>query len=146
MQHVDALSRCTNILVVETNSFEDNLVICQAKDPKVQKIKKQLEEHEHKLFEMRNGIVDRKSNDDRLLFYVPVQAHCPANLDQPRYLAAPLSRSPALSRSRSPALFPAPLRKVSAAPWSAERSFELSSSILAVILNKPRSYPRLFYK
>jgi len=35
MQRVDALSRCKNILIVETNSFEDYLVICQAKDPKV---------------------------------------------------------------------------------------------------------------
>jgi len=67
MQHVFALSRCTNILTVEINSFEDNLVICQAKDPKVQKIKKQLEKRKHKLFEMRNGIVYRKSNDDILL-------------------------------------------------------------------------------
>jgi len=33
--------------------IEDNLVICQAKNPKVQKMKKQLEEHEHKLFEKR---------------------------------------------------------------------------------------------
>jgi len=32
MQHVDALSRNTNIMVVETNSFEDKLIICQAKD------------------------------------------------------------------------------------------------------------------
>jgi len=32
MQHVDALSRNTNILVIETNSFEDNLIISQAKD------------------------------------------------------------------------------------------------------------------
>jgi len=60
--------------------------------------------------------------------------------------ALSLSRSPALSRSRSPALFPAPLREVSAALWSAERSLDLNSSILAVTLNKPRSYPRLFYK
>jgi len=57
-----------------------------------------------------------------------------------------LHRSPALSRSRSPALFPAPLREVSAALWSAERSLDLSSSILEVISNKPRSYPPLFYK
>jgi len=40
-----------------------------------------------------------------------VQAHCPANLDWPRYPAAPLYRSPALSRSRSPALFLAPAIK-----------------------------------
>jgi len=41
----------------------------------------------------------------------PVQAHCPANLDWPRYPTAPLYRSPALSRSRSLALFLAPSMK-----------------------------------
>jgi hypothetical protein len=70
MQHVDALSRC-NILVVETTSFEDNLLICQSKDLKIQKIKEDLEKNQHKFFEMRNGVVYRKTNDDRLLFFVP---------------------------------------------------------------------------
>jgi len=56
---------------VESNTFEDNLVICQGKDQKVQEIKKLLEKNEHKLFEMRNGIIYRKCNDGRLLFYVP---------------------------------------------------------------------------
>jgi len=37
--HVDALSRNTNIMVVETNSFEDNLIICQAKDEKLKGVK-----------------------------------------------------------------------------------------------------------
>jgi len=70
-----------------------------------------------------------------------IQAHCPANLDPGP--AIQLHRSLALSRSRSLALFPAPLREVSAAPWSAELSLDLSRLILAVILNKPRSLPRL---
>jgi len=50
--------------------------------------------------------------------------------------AIQLHRSLALSRSRTPALSPAPLREVSAALWSAERSLDLSSSIVAFILNK----------
>jgi len=39
MQHVDALSRNTNILVVETNSFKDNLIICQAKNEKLKDVR-----------------------------------------------------------------------------------------------------------
>lgn len=72
MQHVDALSRCNDaIMITEANSFETNLIIAQAKDEKIQNIKKLLEENEHKLYEMRNGIVFRKTNDGRLLFCVP---------------------------------------------------------------------------
>lgn len=72
MQHVDALSRCNDaIMITEANSFETNLIIAQPKDEKIQNIKKLLEENEHKLYEMRNGIVFRKTNDGRLLFCVP---------------------------------------------------------------------------
>lgn len=39
MQHVDALSRCLSVMVIESNSFEDNLVICQNRDAKLLKIK-----------------------------------------------------------------------------------------------------------
>lgn len=52
MQHVDALSRNTNILIIETNSFKDTLVICQAKDDKLKDIRKKLEKTEDKIFEM----------------------------------------------------------------------------------------------
>jgi len=59
---------------------------------------------------------------------------------------APLCYCTALSFSRSPALFPAPLREISAALWSAELSLVLGSLILAVHENKPRLLPRLFCK
>jgi len=55
MQHVDALSRNTNILVIETNTFEDNLIISQAKDEKLKDINKKLEKTKDTIFEMRNG-------------------------------------------------------------------------------------------
>jgi len=52
IQHVDALSRYNNILIVETNSFEENLIICQGKDLRIKKLKTVLEKAELKLFEM----------------------------------------------------------------------------------------------
>ncbi|XP_070854953.1 mitochondrial fission 1 protein isoform X5 [Drosophila suzukii] len=51
------------------------------------------------------AFLDIESNDQ----VRSLQAHCPANLDRPRYPAAPLSRS---------------LHEVSAALWSAERSLD----------------------
>jgi len=71
MQHVDALSRNTNITVVEANSFEDNLIICQAKDKKLKDVRQKLENEEDKMFELRNGVIYRKSNNGKLLFCVP---------------------------------------------------------------------------
>lgn len=75
MQHVHALGQYNNILIVETNSFEENwnLIICQGRDLKIKKLKTLLEKTNLKLFEMRNGIVYRKTNDERILFYVPVE-------------------------------------------------------------------------
>jgi len=68
----------------------------------------------------------------RKIASIIVQAHCPANLDWPRYPAAPaapLYRSTALPLSRSPALplscaVPSSRHEVSAALWSAERSLD----------------------
>jgi len=68
MLHVDALSR--QIFVVEDNSFDRNLALCQGNDPMIVKIGKELEKSEHKLFEMRNGLVYRKYQG-QILFYVP---------------------------------------------------------------------------
>lgn len=70
MQHVDALSRVNNILVVEDNPLEYNLAICQNDDPQIKTLRDQLEKQELPNFEMRNGLVYRKQ-DTRLLFYVP---------------------------------------------------------------------------
>ena len=68
MSHVDALSR--QILIIEDNSFDRNLALCQQEDETIAKICKHLEETEDKFYEMRNGSVYRKY-DGRLLFYVP---------------------------------------------------------------------------
>lgn len=70
MQHVDALSRCNYILVIDGCSFNQTLAINQSTDPEIKLIFKHLEQSEHSLYELRNGLVYRKIGD-RLLFYVP---------------------------------------------------------------------------
>ncbi|KAK9711246.1 Integrase core domain [Popillia japonica] len=71
MQHVDALSRCFNtVLVIEENSLEENLTIKQAEDPIIAELKRKLEHEENKLYELRNGLIYRKDGEG-LLFYVP---------------------------------------------------------------------------
>lgn len=71
MTHVDGLSRANGILVVEGNSFEANLALCQSRDPTIAALCKELEKRENKFFELRNGLVYRK-NAENLLLYVPV--------------------------------------------------------------------------
>ncbi|XP_063920326.1 uncharacterized protein LOC135135234 [Zophobas morio] len=70
MIHVDALSRANNILVLEENTLEQNLAISQNLDSSIQKVKSELEIRESTKFELRNGLVYRKSKG-KLLFYVP---------------------------------------------------------------------------
>lgn len=57
MPHVDALSRNASILVVEPNSFEFNLMVCQSQDPRIVELKSRLEKEQDGQFEMRNGLV-----------------------------------------------------------------------------------------
>ncbi|XP_043263615.1 uncharacterized protein LOC122403885 [Colletes gigas] len=71
MNHVDALSRCHSVLVIEGNTFEQTLSVCQNKDPEIGKIRDQLEKGELKQFELRDGLVYRKDRTKKLLFYVP---------------------------------------------------------------------------
>lgn len=71
MNHVDALSRCHGVLVVEGNTFEQTLSTCQDKDPEIRKIRSELEQVESKYFELRDGLVYRKDKTKKLLFYVP---------------------------------------------------------------------------
>jgi len=70
MQHVDALSRNHHILVLEGCTFNQMLAINQCTDPAIKEIYKSLVNSENQFYELRNGLVYRKS-DARLLFYVP---------------------------------------------------------------------------
>lgn len=70
MTHVDGLSRCDFIAVIEDNTFEANLMLAQNFDIEIKILKSELEKGESKFFEMRNSVVYRKQGD-KLLFYVP---------------------------------------------------------------------------
>lgn len=70
MSHVDGLSRSNGILVIEDNSFEFSLALCQGRDAKIKALFKELEQKEHKIFELRNGLIYKKRGEN-LLFYVP---------------------------------------------------------------------------
>lgn len=74
MRHVDALSRANHILILEDNTFEQNLAISQNLDRNIQRIKADLTKEQSTFFELRNGLVYRKSNS-KLLFYVPESMH-----------------------------------------------------------------------
>ncbi|XP_011859156.1 PREDICTED: uncharacterized protein K02A2.6-like [Vollenhovia emeryi] len=71
MSHVDALSRCHSVLVLEGSTFERTLSICQDRDTDILRIRDQLEKSEMKYYELRDGLVYRKDKNKKLLFYVP---------------------------------------------------------------------------
>lgn len=71
MGHVDALSRCNSVLILEGNTFEQVLSLKQEQDQEICKIRDKLEKNEDKLYELRDGLVYRKINKHKLLFYVP---------------------------------------------------------------------------
>lgn len=72
MQHVDSLSRCTDneVLVIDNITFEDNLIICQSRDPQLIKIRSELETNNSDSYKMENGVIYKKKGES-LLFYVP---------------------------------------------------------------------------
>lgn len=71
MIHVDALSRCHTVLVLEGSTFERALSICQNRDTEILKIREKLEKEEVKQYELRDGLVYRKDKNQKLFFYVP---------------------------------------------------------------------------
>lgn len=70
MKHVDAFSRAVNVMIIEDNTLESNLAICQNLDLKIRELREKLQTSDDKLYEMRNGLIYRKS-DGEILFYVP---------------------------------------------------------------------------
>ena len=70
MGHVDALSRCHSVLVVEDNTFEQTLALHQHKDEKIKIIREKLEKSEMQFYELRDGLAYRKDKLKKLFFYV----------------------------------------------------------------------------
>lgn len=52
MNHVDALSRCHSIFILEANLFKRTLSIQQDRDANIVKIRNELETSENKLYEL----------------------------------------------------------------------------------------------
>lgn len=71
MSHVDALSRCHSVLVLEGSTFERTLSICQDRDEEIVNIRDELEKGDIKYYELRDDLVYRKYKNKKLLFYVP---------------------------------------------------------------------------
>lgn len=71
MGHVDALSRCHSILILEANTFERVLTIRQNQDPEIVSIREKLERAEDKFYELRDGLVYRKCKNGKVIFFVP---------------------------------------------------------------------------
>lgn len=70
MGHVDALSRCHSVLVLEGSTLERTLSICQDHDEEILKIRSGFEKGDVKFYELRDGLVYRKDKNKKLLFYV----------------------------------------------------------------------------
>lgn len=70
ISHVDALNRASNILVIEDNTFEFNISVCQSQDPKIKELRMRLEKEQNSIYETRNGLLYWKCKD-KILFYVP---------------------------------------------------------------------------
>lgn len=58
-------------IVLEGNTFERTLSVCQDRDEEICKIRDELEKGEVKYYELRDGLVYRKDKNKKLLFYVP---------------------------------------------------------------------------
>ena len=71
MQHVDALSRSTAILVLEENTFEHTMAVYQDQDPDLEQLRNELKLSESSQYELRNGLIYKKVDKDQIRFYVP---------------------------------------------------------------------------
>lgn len=71
MPHADALSRNPIVGLVNSDDFNLQLQVTQARDPTIKRLSQSLANAESPSYEMHNGLVYRKCSDGRLLFFVP---------------------------------------------------------------------------
>ncbi|KAK9708862.1 RNase H-like domain found in reverse transcriptase [Popillia japonica] len=68
--YVDALSRVKDVMILAANTLDTNLAVKQDADLDIRKIRESLEKQESGSYELHNGLVYRKSKGN-LLFVVP---------------------------------------------------------------------------
>lgn len=73
MTHVDALSRCMQIAAVDTSDIDFQLAVAQSRDVNMVGLKCKLEEMEVTDFKLLDGLVYKKDQTGKLLFYVPAE-------------------------------------------------------------------------
>lgn len=71
MSHIDTLSQCHSILVLEGSTLKRTLSVCQDRDEEILNIRNELENSEVKYYELRDGLVYRKDKNEKLFFCVP---------------------------------------------------------------------------
>lgn len=70
MAHVDALSRCHTVAVVNADEINLKLSVAQARDPIITELRNRLTEEEVDNYQLKNGMVYRVQNGKQM-FYVP---------------------------------------------------------------------------
>lgn len=73
MGHADALSRNPVVAMIQSSDIAFQLQITQNRDPLLRQLKNTLEITASPPYEMHNGIIYRRNNVGRLLFYVPAE-------------------------------------------------------------------------
>lgn len=71
MGHVDALSRCHVVSLVQTDDVDFQLQATQARDPCIVELRASLEVAEQDRFELQDGLVYRRLEPGKLRLYVP---------------------------------------------------------------------------
>lgn len=71
MGHVDALSRCKIVGVIDSEDIDFQLRLTQNRDPIISALKEKLSKSNSGLYEMRDGIVFRRDRRGELFLYVP---------------------------------------------------------------------------
>lgn len=73
MGHVDALSRCHVVAIVQSDDVDFQLQATQARDPVIVGLRESLELTEQERYELRDGLVYRRFAPDRVGLYVPAE-------------------------------------------------------------------------
>ena len=73
MGHVDALSRCQVVSIVQPDDIDFQLQLTQSRDQNIVSLRNELKVAEQDRIELKDGLVYRRFTDNKLMFYVPVE-------------------------------------------------------------------------